>query len=102
MDIGFDQESWRVRTEPQHGDGIEWHALRARLDAAYAARIALTGGEERPASARCGSFDLDSARSVAAFGNALSGVNPSALGNGKSDPAMDAGAPGTTNGGGRG
>ena len=102
MEMGFDQNSWRIQPGPQAGESVDWHALRARLGAAYAARNALATREGSGDSARSGSFDVDSARSVASFGQALAGVNPTVLGNGNRESGKDAGAAGPDADGGRG
>ena len=73
---------------PDGGDSRpDWHGLRARLEAARAARLALDlAGVRVPVR---GSFDAGSARRVEAWDHGLSPVNPSASGNGKTDAFID-------------
>ena len=73
---------------PGGGDSRpDWHGLRARLEAARAVRLALES-HGAPVPAR-GSFDAGSACRVEAWDHGLSPVNPSALGNGKTDAHID-------------
>lgn len=61
----------------------DWHGLRSRLEAAHAARRALLS-LTRKHEASPASFDGNSARLVATYGQALCDVNPNASGDGKS------------------
>jgi len=104
MEIGIDRDGWR---QPQAGSlagaeesRLDWHGLRARLCAAYAARRALAGAVK--ASAGAGSFDHESAKFLAAYGNGLCAVNRTALGNGKPPEGNDAAVAATAETGGRG
>lgn len=78
MDMTFDQGSW---VPAPHGPGHpDWHALRARLHAAYGAQAAV---DLRPGNADTsgngaapGSFDPRSALALAGFGASLTAINP--------------------------
>jgi len=90
MEFGFDQETWRqpagfagslgpgMGTRPQRHQAqwqdARWHGLRSRLDAAYAARLALVAGQFARLGRVDGSFDRGSARIVAGYVPAA-GVN---------------------------
>jgi hypothetical protein len=63
----------------------EWQFLRARLGAQWAARRALTGD-----SPTCGSFYHAAALALAAQPHGIRSVNPTALGYGKPNAAIDA------------
>jgi hypothetical protein len=101
MELGFDNESWRTELARGLAAGKdsrpEWHALLARLGAAYAARDILHENEDGHASG--GSFDRGSARIVLNYGQAaeagLSPVNPTALVHGKSTTDKNAGVAGS-------
>jgi hypothetical protein len=70
------------------GGRSDWHGLRARLAAGYAARPVLAQGKTGANPAVGGSFDCGSARALAVYGRSrelgLGGINPTALGSGKS------------------
>jgi hypothetical protein len=74
--------------------GSDWHGLRSRLAAAYAARSALVTGKAHPTAVGGGSFDRGSARMLAVFGRdgtrGLDAINPTALSSGKSNYGNDA------------
>jgi hypothetical protein len=111
MELGFDNESWRLELARSLAAGKdsrpEWHALLARLGAAYAARHALQDDQETDSpDAPSGSFDRGSARIVLNYGQGvgrgLSPVNPTTLVHGKSNTDKTAGVAGTNTTGDRG
>ena len=89
MDIGIDLDSWQKAggfagaTSAAPERRREWRGLRARLDAAYAARQALLADGPVRLRRAGGSFDRGSARIVANYGPAGS-VNRTDLASGKS------------------
>ncbi len=100
MEIDFDMERRQVRLlAPLTGNHapaqLDWHGLRARMAAGYAARPALNGiaAASRLAiggsSFGGGSFDRACARALVTYGMAtgggLSAVNPTALANCNAD-----------------
>lgn len=81
MEFGFNQETWQqpagfAGSLSPGGEAMrpQWHGLRSRLDAAYAARLALVAGQFARLGKAEGSFDRGSARIVAGFVPAV-GVN---------------------------
>jgi hypothetical protein len=111
MELGFDNESWRLELARSLAAGKdsrpEWHALLTRLGTAYAARDILRNDEdEDPDGSLSGSFDRGSARIVLNYGQGategLSPVNPTTLGHVKSDADKTAGVAGTKTPGDRG
>lgn len=95
MNIDFDMG--KAAPAGNHAvDQFDWHGLRSRLAAAYAARPVLAGETPREtpmkALAEGGSFDRSSARALAVFGPLVRGapelclddVNPVALAHGNS------------------
>lgn len=84
MDIGFDHKNMGIeRSDRRGGSGRpDWHALRERLLAGRAARLALGDAAQPRATLAWGSFDCSSARLVAAFGKGSAAVNPIASGDG--------------------
>lgn len=90
MEFAFNQETWRqpagfAGSQGLHGETMrpQWHGLRSRLDAAYAARLALTAGQFARLGKAEGSFDRGSARIVAGYVPTV-GVNLTDLVIGKS------------------
>jgi hypothetical protein len=78
MDMTFDQGSW---VPAAHAAGHpDWHALRARLHAAYgtqaAADLRTGSGTASENGAAPGSFDPRSALALAGFGASLTAINP--------------------------
>ena len=74
MEFGFNQETWQqpagIAGLPglgEEGMRPQWHGLRSRLDAAYAARQALVAGQFARLGKAEGSFDRGSARIVAGY-----------------------------------
>src|SRR6218665_4132283 len=74
MEIGFNQETWQqpagfAGSQSLHGEAMrpQWHGLHARLEAAYAGRLALTAGQFARLGKAEGSFDRGSARIVAGY-----------------------------------
>jgi hypothetical protein len=95
MDMGLDREGRPQLLAGSHSDGrSDWHGLRARLAAAYAARPVLEAATVRESTVEGGSFDCFAARMLAVYGLAAGGrldrVNPTVLGNGKSTHDYDA------------
>ena len=102
MDIGFDRETLQHALSADVRQAApEWCVLRARLEAAWAARLAL-GGTAQPDSADGGSFNAAAARVIASQGNSSLSVNPTALGNRKPNEDIDATVAGALVAGGRG
>ncbi|MCK9541806.1 MAG: hypothetical protein M0R03_07230 [Novosphingobium sp.] len=94
MVIEFDKQSWmRDHGGSAGGEHPDWHALRGRLCAAYAAHRVVSGDSApRRHAALTGSFDREGAALLAGFGSSLTSVNldPSEHGKraeGKDDPA---------------
>jgi hypothetical protein len=102
MDIGFDHNAMR---QAQSTGGCpaapDWPLLRARLDAAWAARRALCHAAAHAASPR-GSFNPATARAIVGLGQSSLSVNPTALGNRKPNEDIDAAVAGASLAGGRG
>jgi hypothetical protein len=103
---GFGQESWHTGLGCRDNDRPEWHVLRARLSAAYAARRAISphaGGQQGAAgSGPAGSFDAPSARRIAGYEHGSMSVNPTVSGNRNPEPDMGVSAAGTKLTGSRG
>ena len=100
MEIDFDMERRQMRLlAPSTGHHapapLDWHGLRARMAAGYAARPVLNGIAAAArtgiaaASFGGGSFDRDCARALVTYGMAAGGglcaVNPTALANCNAD-----------------
>jgi hypothetical protein len=93
MKMDFDLES-RVAAEfalpagNHGGQSFDWHGLRARMAAAYAAHAMLQSDKPCETAIDSGSFDRGSARALAVYGTGpgeeLDRVNPTALANGNS------------------
>jgi hypothetical protein len=93
MNIDFDMAK-AVSAGTHAVDRFDWHGLRSRLVAAYAARPVIEGETPRETPMKAlvqgGSFDSGSARALAVLGplvresseRRLDGVNPVALANG--------------------
>jgi hypothetical protein len=68
---------------------LDWHGLRARLAATYAARVVIEGAAQPQFTFDGGSFDRSSARTLTVYGKGLhgrlEGINLTALANGKPD-----------------
>ena len=96
MNLDFDLESrLAALLGNREGGQLDWHGLRARLAAAYAARAEL--GREMPYAlpVESGSFDSGSARALAVYGLGAGGlcpVNPTGLANCNSECDKDAAA----------
>jgi len=105
MDLGF--EKTRQVQNALHGGGDrsrspDWRGLRARLFAVRAARHVLEAQAFQTDSFTGCSFDHGSAILLSTYGNGLSAVNPTALGNCKPDGVMNADVAGANGTGDRG
>jgi len=92
MDMGLDREGWLPAPVGSHAGGrVAWQGLHARLAAAYAARRVFERAKDIRPIVGGGSFHHRSARMLAIYGKCrtagLSGINPTALANGK--PVQD-------------
>lgn len=85
MELGTRPESWGCAPAEEASPLLDWHGLRARLLAGYAARREL--GTDCPVQPARGSFDEEFARILNGYGTAreerLADVNPTALAVGK-------------------
>lgn len=99
MNVDFDMESRLAAaaagmTGNHAAQPLDWHGLRARMTAAYAARPVLECAQPREIVVEGGSFDTGSARVLAVYGRGhdagLGTVNPTALANGNSGCDTDA------------
>jgi hypothetical protein len=89
MDIGFDPKHWQPDSMRTVRDSApDWLVLRAQMSASWSARRALQSCLT-PKVIRSGSFDRGSAAAVAWLEARQAHVNPTALGNGKPDHAID-------------
>jgi hypothetical protein len=83
MDMGFDIGRIGVEHAAEHGFGApEWSAMRARLEAQWVARRALSRAGEETGGVT-GSFNSPVACALVAYRSGTPSVNPTALGNGK-------------------
>lgn len=103
MKVDFDLESrlaapFDLSAGNHLGEPIDWHGLRARMTAAYAAHAMLAFEKPRETSIPSGSFDQGSARVLAVYAagpsHELEAINPIALANGNSGSNNSAAAAG--------
>jgi len=100
MSFAFSFGDSTVAAPLDSGASPDWLALRAKLDAAWAARRELDGvGSSKH---RQGSFDRPAASALAAILDGLPAVNPTALGDCKPDQAISSAFGGDWMTGGRG
>ena len=93
MKVDFDLESrlaapFAAPSGNHPAELFDWQGLRARMAAAYAARLALTFDNPHETPIPYGSFDRGSARALVVYGqggaSGLEAINPIALANGNS------------------
>ena len=85
MNLDFDLEGrLAALLGNREGERLDWHGLRARLAAAYAARAELGREMNYALPVESGSFDQESARALTIYGLGAGGlcpVNPTGLAN---------------------